>query len=157
MDALGGYVIRPDDPSRAEVLEVIARHLRLMHAITPPESVHAIDSGALAGPDVDFFSLSEGDRLLAIGALRRLGPSEGEIKSMHTLEEARGRGVGLAMLDHLMAHARKLGLSRLSLETGATEAFAPARRLYAGRGFVACGPFGDYREDPHSAFMTCRL
>jgi len=58
------------------------------------------------------------------------------------------------MLIHIMKHARTNDLTRLSLETGSTEAFAPARRLYEKYGFEACGPFGTYREDPHSAFMT---
>ena len=128
-----------------------------MHSISPPESVHAVGSDTLSGPDTDFFSLSANGRALSIGALRRLGHGLGEIKSMHTVAEARGGGVGAALLAHLMAHARAIGLSRLSLETGATEVFAPARRLYARHGFQTCGPFGSYKEDPHSAFMTREL
>ena len=111
----------------------------------------------MSGDDTDFFSLSENGRVLAIGALRQLGEGLGEIKSMHTVVESRGTGVGAAMLAHLMAHARTRGLTRLSLETGSTEAFAPARRLYARYGFQTCGPFGSYQEDPHSAFMTREL
>jgi putative acetyltransferase len=76
---------------------------------------------------------------------------------MHTAEAARGRGVGAAMLRHIVGRARAAGLARLSLETGAWPYFAPARALYARHGFVECGPFGDYRPDPHSVFMTLAL
>jgi len=153
---LSRFDIRRDDPTRPEIAALIAKHLELLHSITPPDSVHAVGSETLSGPDSDFFSLIENGRLLAIGALRRFS-GEGEIKSMHTLAEARGCGAGAAMLEHLMKHARAIGLTRLSLETGATEVFAPARRLYSRHGFEACGPFGEYNKDPHSAFMTREL
>jgi putative acetyltransferase len=154
---LSRFDIRPDEPTRPEIAALIARHLELMQSITPPESVHAVGSDTLSDPDTDFFSLRLQGQLLTVGALRRLGGGEGEIKSMHTLAEARGTGAGAAMLVHIMEHARATSLTRLSLETGSTEAFAPARRLYARHGFEACGPFGTYREDPHSAFMTRTL
>ncbi|WP_245514046.1 GNAT family N-acetyltransferase [Antarcticimicrobium luteum] len=73
---------------------------------------------------------------------------------MHVIAEARGRGAGAAMLEHLLAQAADMGLSRVSLETGSGPDFAPARRLYGQRGFVECPPFGDYLPDPHSTFMT---
>lgn len=151
------FDIGPDDPKRPEIAALIAGHLALMNSITPPESVPAVGSDTLSDPDTDFFSLSLRGELLTVGALRRLGDGEGEIKSMHTLAEARGTGAGAAMLVHIMEHARKNDLTRLSLETGSTEAFAPARGLYAKYGFEECGPFGTYREDPHSAFMTQKL
>ena len=151
------FEIRPDDPTRPEVADLISLHLDLMHSISPPESVHAVGADALSRPDTDFFCLSESGRILAIGALRRLDAGLGEIKSMHTVAGSRGTGIGAAMLEHLMAHARANGMTRLSLETGSTEVFAPARRLYARHGFEDCGPFGGYREHPHSAFMTREL
>ena len=76
---------------------------------------------------------------------------------MHTAEAARGRGVGSAILRQIMAAARRRGMSRLSLETGSWAYFAPARGLYARHGFVECPPFGDYRPDPNSVFMTLVL
>ena len=128
-----------------------------MRSITPAESVHAKDGSALASPDVRFFSLSDPEQMLAVGAFQRLDDRHAEIKSMHTVEAARGRGVGAFMLTHILNEARAEGFSRVSLETGATEHFAPARRLYARHGFESCGPFGTYLEDPHSAFMTRTL
>jgi putative acetyltransferase len=61
------------------------------------------------------------------------------------------------MVAHIVAEARRRGYRRLSLETGSQDGFAPARQLYASAGFVPCGPFGDYTDDPNSAFMTLAL
>lgn len=141
-----------------------------MHGITPPGSVHALDPDALRGPDITFVGLREEDGsgpLLGVGALKRLvpvsgagareGTPEGEIKSMHTAAAHRGRGVARAILLALLDEARRLELRRLALETGSTDHFLPARALYAAHGFEPCGPFADYRPDPHSAFMTRTL
>ena len=97
------------------------------------------------------------DTLVAIGALKRLTDDHGEVKSMHTAEAARGRGIGSALLRHVIAVAEARGMTRLSLETGSWPYFAPARALYARHGFVECPPFGDYRADPNSVFMTLAL
>ena len=73
------------------------------------------------------------------------------------LDDPRGWGVGSAMLRQIMAAARARGMRRLSLETGSWAYFAPARALYGRHGFVECPPFGEYREDPNSVFMTLVL
>ena len=104
-----------------------------------------------------FWSAWEDDAIVAVGALKRLSADHGEVKSMHTAETARGLGVGSAMLRQIMAAARARGMSRLSLETGSWAYFAPARAFYARHGFVECPPFGEYRADPNSVFMTVVL
>jgi putative acetyltransferase len=76
---------------------------------------------------------------------------------MRTPRSLRRRGAGRALLEHIVRVARERGYDRLSLETGSMEAFAPARQLYERAGFVRCGPFGDYRDDPNSVFMTLAL
>ena len=76
---------------------------------------------------------------------------------MRTPQALRRKGAGRALLVHMIEVARARGYARLSLETGTTEAFQPAQRLYESFGFVYCGPFGDYAEDPNSTFMTLRL
>ena len=73
---------------------------------------------------------------------------------MHTASAFRRRGVGQAILDHILDHATALGLSRLSLETGASDLFVAARALYTRNGFSDCAPFGPYKRDPNSVFMT---
>ena len=104
-----------------------------------------------------FWSVWEGETLVGVGALKQIGADHGEVKSMHTAEAMRGRGVGSALLCHMIASARARGMVRLSLETGAWPYFASARAFYARHGFVECPPFGDYRPDSNSVFMTLVL
>jgi len=147
--------IRRDDLTGPEIRALLEEHLRNMHELSPPESVHALDLVKLRRPDISFWTAwSDEGELLGCGALRELSPRHGEIKSMRTPQAARRRGAGRAMLEHIIAEARRRNYERLSLETGAEPAFAPAQRLYESAGFETCAPFGDYREDPHSVFMT---
>jgi putative acetyltransferase len=140
-----------DDP---RVVAMLHTHVTRARAETARGSAHALDLAGLRAPEITFWSVWEGDAIVGVGALKRLSSDHGEVKSMHTAEAARGRGVGSALLRQIMATARAAGMSRLSLETGAWPYFAPARALYARHGFLECGPFGDYREDPNSVFMT---
>ncbi len=149
--------IRRDSPLAPEVLPLLQRHLDLMHAASPPESVHALDPSELATPDVAFFTLREGADVLGMGAVKRIDAHHAEIKSMHIVAEARGRGLAQVMLDRLLAEARALGYHRLSLETGVEDVFAAARALYSRAGFDQCPPFDGYWDDPNSYFMTRSL
>lgn len=149
--------IEIDDPARADVYALLDEHLRNMHEISPPESVHALDVGGLKRADITFWSVREGSVLLGCGALKELGPEHGEIKSMRTPAGLRRRGAGRAVLNHILAEARRRGYKRLSLETGSAPTFHAAHQLYQSVGFQYCGPFGDYRPDPHSVFMTLEL
>jgi putative acetyltransferase len=121
------------------------------------QDVHALDIDGLRDPSVGFFSYRADGQLLAVGAIKQLDPRHAEVKSMHTAQAARGRGIGRAMLDHLIGVARDCGCDRVSLETGTMAAFAPARALYASAGFTPCGPFGSYAETPSNTFMTLVL
>jgi putative acetyltransferase len=149
--------IAADDPRAGDVQELLGRHLAFAHAQSGPEHVHALAVDGLLDPAISFFSYRETGLLLAVGALKQLDPGHAEIKSMHTAQAARGRGIGRAMLTHLIGLARDRSCRRVSLETGAIPAFAPARALYASAGFVPCGPFGDYAESPFNTFMTLTL
>lgn len=149
--------IRPGDLDDPRIIDLLTFHLAQAHVNSPPGSVHALDLSGLKTPDVSFWAGWTGETLTVIGALKVLSPGHGEVKSMRTAEGMKGRGAGGAMLDHIIAEARRQGLKRLSLETGANEAFAPARALYAGRGFEPCGPFEGYRLTDFSRFMTMTL
>lgn len=142
------------DPRIALLLE---EHLADMHRLSPPESVHALDLNKLRQPEITFWSLWVDDDLAGCGAITLLDKEHAEIKSMRTANRYRGRGYGAAMLEHILKHAQNIGLKRLSLETGTPDFFIPAQQLYRKYGFVSCGPFGDYREDPFSAFFTLAL
>jgi putative acetyltransferase len=147
-------LIRLDDLAGPEIRSLLEEHLDNMHDLSPPESVHALDLGALRRPGVTFWTAWSEAELLGCGALKELDAGHGEIKSMRTAMAHRGKGVGRAMLEHLIAEARRRSYVRLSLETGSMDAFVPARRLYESFGFHYCGPFADYTEDPNSVFMT---
>lgn len=149
--------IREDDLRGAEVRDLLGEHLADMCAVTPPESVHALDLEALRAPGLTFWSAWEGASLVGCGALKELDARRGEIKSMRTARAHRRRGVAARMLEHLVEEARRRGYERLLLETGSLPAFAPARALYARHGFEERGPFADYSEDPNTVFMERRL
>jgi putative acetyltransferase len=137
-----------------QVIDMLRFHFDTNHAITPPESVHVFDISRLKEPDVFFYSAWDGETLLGVGAFKILTPTHGEVKSMHTNRALRRSGTGAAIMLHLIDEARARGLKRLSLETGSFDYFAPARALYAKYGFTECAPFGDYKPDPNSTFMT---
>ena len=146
-----------DNPGRGDVLQLLGEHLADMLATSPAESVHALDSAALSGPAITFWTAREDDELLGCGALKQLQRGRGEIKSMRTALHARGRGVATLLLTHILAEARLRGYGRLYLETGSQDFFAPARRLYQRHGFRICPPFAGYADDPNSVFMTLAL
>ncbi|MFL4468860.1 GNAT family N-acetyltransferase [Tateyamaria armeniaca] len=154
MDALNIARDRPDSP---DVQALLIRHFELMRASSPEESCHVMEPGALLERDVTLLAARDGDAVLGVGALAQVEPGHGELKSMHTSAEARGRGVGRAILAGLLNEARAQGMARVSLETGTAGMFAPARALYAAHGFEECPPFGDYTVDPLSVFMTTTL
>jgi len=149
--------ISVDDPQAEDVRELLERHLAFTSSLSPPEDMHALGADGLLDPAVTFFSFRAGGELLGVGAIKQLDEQHAELKSMHTTQAARGRGIGRAMVDHLLTVARDRGVRRVSLETGSMPGFAPARALYARAGFAACGPFGDYVESQYSTFMTLAL
>jgi putative acetyltransferase len=143
-----------DDP---RVVELIENHVLAARRQTAPGSAHALDLSGLRSSDVSVWVADRGDAIVGTGALKRLSEVEGEVKSMYTSPSARRLGVASIMLSHIVDAARNEGLSRLSLETGSWPYFDPARALYASFGFVECEPFGEYREDPNSVFMTLNI
>ncbi len=149
--------IELDDLSRHHVQALLQEHLEEMHELSPPESVHALDAAKLRSPDITFWTAWDGDALLGCGALKELDPTHGEIKSMRTPKACRRLGAGRALLARIIDEAKARGYERLSLETGSMMAFRPAQKLYESVGFFYCGPFGPYKEDPNSVFMTLEL
>ncbi|PEQ11606.1 GNAT family N-acetyltransferase [Novosphingobium sp. PC22D] len=146
-----------DDLAGAEILALLQFHLDEMHRWSPAESVHAMPAERLRQRDVTFFSAWDGDVLAGCGAIRHLDAAHGEIKSMRAAPDYRGKGVGKAILLHLLAEARARGYTRVSLETGRPEPFMPAQALYRAHGFTECAPFADYVLDGFSICMTRAL
>lgn len=153
-------LIAAEDPRQADVIALLETHLAFAREVTPEGHVHALDVDALAIPEITFCCArdsADADRLLGVGAIRSFGDGRGEIKSMHTASAARGRGVGRAMVEHLLGVARDLGIVWVGLETGTYPAFDAARSLYASIGFTDCPPFADYTDNPHSVCMELPL
>ena len=148
---------REDNLRSAEVADLVREHRDSAHEHSPPESAHALDVEALRSPDITFWTVWEGQELLGCGALKELDAKHGEIKSMRTKTAHRGKGVASKTLEHIIKEAERRSYSRLSLETGSMDAFAPARALYVRFGFEYQEPFADYKEDPNSVFMTLTL
>ena len=150
--------IAVDDPRAQDVRALLERHLTFCLSETPPEHSFALDVDALRQPGITFYSYRDADgTVLGVGAIKDLGAGQAELKSMHTAAEARGRGVGRAMLDHLLAVARARGYQRLWLETGTTPGFAAARTLYERAGFSPAEPFADYVGTEDNTFYALAL
>lgn len=139
------------------IVALLRHHFDMCHAVTPPGSAHVFSLDRLADPGIDFWAAWDGETLLGTGAMKPLDATHGEVKSMHTSEAARRRGVGSALLRHIIETSRARGMIRLSLETGSFGYFEPAVALYKSHGFEECPPFGDYKPDPNSVFLTLAL
>ena len=149
--------IRVDDLRGAKIAALLQEHLDNMHALTPPESVHALDLERLRAPEITFWTAWDGDELLGCGALKELDATTGEVKSMRTALAHRRRGVAAKLLERIIEEAQTRGYTCLKLETGAAADFTPAHTLYTRYGFVPCPPFTDYTDDPNSIFMVKEL
>ena len=149
--------IKVDDLTGEKIIALINEHLTGMHGITPAESVHALPLEKLRQSDITLWSVWEQDELMGCGALKELDSEHGEIKSMRTATQHLRKGVASKIIEHLLKEAKQRGYKRVSLETGASENFIPAQRLYEKYGFVYCGPFADYKDDPNSVFMTLKM
>ncbi|MEJ2410456.1 MAG: GNAT family N-acetyltransferase [Novosphingobium sp.] len=149
--------IMPDDLTGKQVLALLQLHLDEMHKWSPACKVHAMPAERLRQPDVLFFSAWDGETLAGCGAIKHLGDSHGELKSMRVAPDYRGKGVGKAILLRLLEEARTRGYTRVSLETGRPEPFQAAHNLYRSHGFAECPPFGDYVSDEFSLCMTREL
>jgi putative acetyltransferase len=150
-----GISIGPEDPRQADIRRMIAESDALMEALYPAESNHLVDVDALAAPDTVFLAARRNGELLGSIAFRIIAPGHAEMKRLFVRPEARGTGLGRQLLQALEAAARRQGVDRISLETGIRQ--PEAIGLYRASGYQECPPFGAYRSDPLSLFMTKRL
>lgn len=151
-----GMEIGQDDPRAPHVAALLAHHLEELRTVMG-EHAQALDASGLSAPSVTFWTVWHGDALVGFGALKQLDDTHAEVKSMRAAPAARGTGVGRAILQHIIAEARKRGYARLSLETGTAPLHAPAVALYRSAGFVSCDAFADYQASPHNQFMSLDL
>jgi putative acetyltransferase len=146
--------IQLDDLKGPEIKTLLEEHLADMYAVSPPESVHALDLGKLRQPCISFWTVWDDQHLAGCVAIKELNQTQGEIKSMRSANRYRGKGVGNLLMQHIVKVAQERKYSQLFLETGSTDFFLPAQKLYEKFGFDYCGPFADYELDPFSVFMV---
>jgi putative acetyltransferase len=149
--------VRSADPRHEAIVPIIEAHIAHGDAHYPPESNHHLTVDGFAANQVQLLAAWDGPACVGINALKPLNDADAELKSMHVVAEARGQGVGAALVEALIHQARARGFRRILLETGGRDASSAARRLYERFGFAYRPPFGAYREDPESVFMTRRL
>jgi putative acetyltransferase len=143
-----------DDLSGPEIAAFLDEHVLQMRSITPLDAAYALELDGLRAPGITFWSVIDGDTVVGCGAIKRLDAGHAELKSMRTAPARQRSGIASRLLEHIIAEARRMGYTRLSLETGSAEFFRPARELYGKFGFDYCEPFADYRPGPHNVFMT---
>lgn len=148
--------IRQDNPTAHHVADLLAYHIHELQSVMAAHAF-ALDATGLSAADVTFWTAWQGDALVGFGALKELDDTHGEVKSMRAAPTARGRGVGRAMLNHIVAEARSRRYARLSLETGTATLHAPAIALYQSAGFKSCDAFADYQPSPYNQFFMLGL
>lgn len=148
--------IRQDDPTAPHVAGLLTHHLQELQSVMG-DHAFALDASGLSAPTVTFWTAWHGEDLAGFGALKELEPDHGEVKSMRVAPAARGKGVGRAILEHIVAEAQKRGYHRLSLETGTATLHVPAIALYRSAGFTSCDAFADYEPSPHNQFFQRNL
>lgn len=151
----GSPRVSVEDPRSTEARALIAALDDYLAALYPPDNNYLLDVEALCAPEVTFFVARVGGMALGCGALRVVDPRCGELKRMYVAPEARGLGLGRALLEAIEQRAATLGLVELKLETGSAQ--PEAQGLYHAAGFRPCDAFADYRPHPLNLFMSKRL
>ena len=141
----------------SEVNDLLKKHFIELRSVSPAGSTHVLDIDGLKDPSIKFWSLWEGKKLIGCGALKFLEKEHGEFKSIRVADEFRKKGIGERIINHLIFEAKKLKISKLSIETGAGEFFLPARNLFSKFGFKPLSPFAHYKEDPNSCYYSLDL
>ena len=140
-----------------EVNSLLKKHFIELRSVSPAGSTHVLDIDGLKDPSIKFWSLWENNKLIGCGALKFLEKNHGEFKSIRVADKFRRSGIGEKIIEHLIEEAKKLEISKLSIETGAGDFFIPARKLFSKFGFKKCIPFAHYKEDPNSCYFTLNL
>lgn len=150
----GGVLVQRGDllspPARA-LIEALNAELSSLYP-EPGANHFRLDPDEVADGQGAFLIASSGGQPVGCGAVRRIEARTGEIKRMYVSPDARGRGIGRAVLAALEAEARTLGIARLVLETGLRQGEALA--LYERAGFSRIPAFGEYASSPLSVCMA---
>ena len=140
-----------------QVNGLLRKHFIELRSVSPEGSTHVLDIPGLQIPSIKFWSLWNEKDLIGCGALKFLDKHHGEFKSIRVSDKFRKKGMGEKIISHLIAEAKKLGIKKLSVETGAGEFFNPARKLFKKFGFKVCKPFAHYKNDPNSCYFNLEI
>ena len=140
-----------------QVNELLKTHFIELKSVSPEGSSHVLDIEGLKVPSIKFWSLWENNDLIGCGALKILSENHGEFKSIRVANIFRQKKYGEKIIAHLIEKSKNQGIKKLSVETGAGEFFAPARKLFKNFGFKECKPFAHYKEDPNSCYYNLNL
>ena len=140
-----------------EVDKLLRKHFIELRSVSPAGSTHVLDIDGLKDSSIKFWSLWENEKLMGCGALKFLNQNHGEFKSIRVANQYRGKGYGQKIIAHLIKEAKELKIKKISIETGSGEFFKPARSLFKNFGFKKCEPFGHYKTDPNSCYMTLEI
>lgn len=143
-----------EDP---KVHELLTKHFVELKNVSPIGSAHVLDIQGLKDPSIKFWSLWVDNNLIGCGALKILERYHGEFKSIRVADEFRKKGLGLKIINYLIFEAKKMGLKRISVETGAGDFFTPARKLFENCGFKICDPFAHYKIDTNSCYYSLKI
>ena len=101
-------------------------------------------AAAYTGPRTAYYVVTGDDGVVGGGGVGPLAggpPDTCELRKMYLRPDARGHGLGRALLERCLAAAAAFGYARMYLET--LQAMQDARRLYERNGFRAVGtPLG---------------
>ena len=137
-----------------KVNELLTKHFIELRLVSPAGSTHVLDIAGLKDYSIKFWSLWENNELIGCGALKFLDKFHGEFKSIRVVDKFRKKGAGEKIINHLIGEAKKLGIKKLSIETGSGKFFEPARKLFTKFDFLPCKPFAHYTKDPNSCFYS---
>ena len=140
-----------------EVDQLLKKHFIELRSVSPAGSAHVLDTDGLKDPSIKFWSLWENEKLMGCGALKFLNENHGEFKSIRVADLYRGKGYGEKIITYLIQKSKKLNIKRISIETGSGEFFKSARKLFKKSGFKECEPFGHYKIDSNSCYMTLSI
>ena len=143
-----------DNFDHPEVNQLLKKHFIELRDASPEGSAHVLDIPGLKVSSIKFWSLWYDNQLMGCGALKFLENNHGEFKSIRVHDNFRGKGFGIKIVNHLIEEAKKLEINRISIETGAGDFFAPARKLFDKCGFKPCAPFAHYKDDTNSLYLS---
>ncbi|QYE32954.1 GNAT family N-acetyltransferase (plasmid) [Polymorphobacter sp. PAMC 29334] len=151
------FEVREDDLTGEATRELLALHLRGMHANSPPGSVFALDLSGLQQPNVTVWTVWSGGEVASVGAIKMLDNGDAEVKSMRVNPAFARKGAGATILETIIRTAKSKGAKRLSLETGSGSAFDAALALYQKRGFKQSEAFSGYEQSKFNQFLHLDL